>query len=178
MIKIVIGKSASGKDTYFRKQLKGNVALTPVVSYTSRPMRDGEVNGREYFFVTKDTFDRMIADGKFVEYRSYNTLVNGQPDVWYYGSPFLSDIDTRNYIVVLDVKGATDWIKRYGSEFIEVVYMYVDDDIREQRAIGRGSFDKTEWERRKADDNVKFSETKLSEIEELLKKPILRICNN
>ena len=50
MIRIYIGKSAAGKDYFYRKDIKEN-GFKPVVSYTTRPMRENEVNGRDYNFI-------------------------------------------------------------------------------------------------------------------------------
>ena len=155
MITILVGKSASGKDTMLKKMLKEG--YEPIVSYTSRPMRDGETDGVEYHFVSKQRFLELRCLDFFMESRSYNTLVNGNPDTWYYGSPKVNACE-KNYVAILDVEGAVKFIRYYGKENVEVIYLYVSDEERERRASLRGSFDKTEWDRRKKDDDVKFSE--------------------
>ena len=171
MITILIGKSASGKDAILRT-FKRNFGFTPIISTTSRPIRKKQVDGVDYIFVSAQTFKYMIDIGCFIEYRSYNTLVNGEPDVWYYGVQTFELEPDKNYIVILDVKGAREFIKYFGKENIRVVYIHADDDVRKSRAKRRGSFDETEWIRRLNDDAVKFSSDVCSDIVDL------RIDNN
>ena len=171
MITILIGKSASGKDAILRT-FKRNFGFTPIISTTSRPIRKKEVDGVDYIFVSAQTFKYMVDIGCFIEYRSYNTLVNGEPDVWYYGVQTFELEPDKNYIVILDVEGAREFIKYFGKENIRVVYIHADDDVRKSRAKRRGSFDETEWIRRLNDDAVKFSSDVCSDIVDL------RIHNN
>lgn len=159
MVNIIVGKSGSGKDTLL-KELVARQTFEPMISTTSRPMREGEMEGREYFFVSKDKFLDMAQKGQFLEYRSYDTLVGGVKDTWYYGSAKLDKekVAKHEYITVLDIQGAKDCIDYYGKDNCFVVMLEVSDKIREERAIQRGSFDKCEWDRRKADDEIKFSD--------------------
>ena len=83
MITILIGKSATGKDTILR-ELRDEYGYEPIISTTSRPMRENEKDHVDYVFVSSEIFRYMIQIGCFIEYRSYNTLVNGKPDTWYY----------------------------------------------------------------------------------------------
>ena len=171
MITILIGKSASGKDAILRT-FKHNFGFTPIISTTSRPIRKREVDGVDYIFVSAQTFNFMIDIGCFIVYRSYNTLVNGEPDVWYYGVQTFESEPDKNYIVILDVEGAREFIKYFGKKNIRVVYIHADDDVRKSRAERRGGFDETEWVRRLNDDAVKFSSDVCSDIVDL------RIDNN
>lgn len=76
MLLILVGKSGSGKDYTMRKLVeKGYIQL---VSWTTRPMREGEVEGREYHFCNNDEFSYMIDKGLFVEWRRYETLMRGE----------------------------------------------------------------------------------------------------
>jgi len=154
MITIFCGKSASGKDTLLKELI--NEGFEPLISTTSRPMRDGEQDGREYNFVSREEFEKHLADGKFIEHRSYDTLVEGKPDTWYYGMEKRELDKDKDYIVILDLEGAEAFKEAYKDEVL-CVYVDVDDTRREEWAKGRGSFDKTEWDRRLADDNIKFS---------------------
>jgi guanylate kinase len=168
MIFLFCGKSGSGKDTMLRMltntQIGGNSFL-PVVSYTTRPKRENETDGIDYHFISKDEFmsrtENATKDniGSIFEFRKYNTLMNNKPDVWFYGSPVV-DIDGTNthYAAVVDIEGVKSHINFYGKNNCCVIMMAVNDDIRKQRAIERGSFDETEWNRRLKDDAVKFSD--------------------
>ena len=68
---VLAGASASGK-TEAAKLLASKYGITKVITTTTRAMRNGEVNGRDYFFVDRDTFKKMIEEGRFVEYTEYN----------------------------------------------------------------------------------------------------------
>lgn len=170
MIYVLLGKSASGKDTLMNEVLKHNlmtdrlVQLRPLVSTTSRPIRDGEIDGKDYNFVSKDEFETLINNNQMLEYRAYNTLVDNKPDIWYYGTPKFELEENKNYICVLDVDGAKSFKEYFGNENVECVYLELDDKTREERASQRGSFNKTEWDRRCKDDAIKFSEENLKDL--------------
>ena len=86
MLVILCGKSSCGKDT-LEKMLEQS-GFEPIVSTTTRPMREGEVEGREYYFVSREQFLAKLDAGQMLEYRSYNTTVGGVPDTWYYGNEY------------------------------------------------------------------------------------------
>ena len=67
----IIGRSASGKDFLFRHTLKNNPNLNPVIHYTTRPRRDGEVEGKDYFFVTETEFQRKENNYEFFSITSF-----------------------------------------------------------------------------------------------------------
>ena len=80
-IYVIMGKSSSGKDTiYSRLKSDETVKFNNVIMYTTRPMREGELDGREYFFTTEDRLNEYEKQDKIVELRAYNT-VHG---VWKY----------------------------------------------------------------------------------------------
>ena len=70
---ILMGKSASGKDTLYHRIMKRHPELSPVVPYTTRPIRKEEAEGREYHFVTEAEFRGLEQAGKVAEYRCYHT---------------------------------------------------------------------------------------------------------
>ena len=69
----IIGKSSSGKDTIYKELLK-KLDLRPIVLYTTRPMRENEIQGREYNFTDFENFYKMKSAGKVIEERIYNTV--------------------------------------------------------------------------------------------------------
>ena len=73
-IYIILGPSASGKDTVYQKLLQQCPQLRPIVYYTTRPRRANELNGRDYFFVTEKTIDKLEEQGKVIEKRVYDTI--------------------------------------------------------------------------------------------------------
>ena len=175
MLTIYLGKSAAGKDTYMKKSIAAG--LKPVVTYTTRPMRSGEKDGEDYHFIDDNTFIDMINRNEFAEYRYYDTSVGGNLARWYYGSTPL-DIKNEDYVIILDIKGAMDYIRMYGGKNIRVVYVSVEDEIRKERAKIRGSFDESEWERRCEDDNNKFTLEALTGLSKALGHEITVLYNN
>ena len=159
---ILTGKSCSGKDSVRRELEKYN--FNNIVSYTSRPIRENEVDGIDYNFVNCGQFEKMIMTEQMIEYRTYNTLFNGNPDTWYYGLRKEKLDFTKKHIVILDLDGVENFIKYYGRENCFIVYMCCPKSERERRAIERGSFDKTEWNRRLVADDKDFKSKKLKKL--------------
>lgn len=158
MVTILIGKSASGKDTLLH-ELKEKHGFGDIVTTTSRPIREGEEEGVQYNFVSREQFMEKINNNELLEYRTYNTLVNGKADTWYYGCPksAADKLDpNKDYVAIFDVQGAKDFVNYYGKDNCFVCYIDVNDTIRQRRAMNRGSFDQTEWTRRVIDDRKKF----------------------
>ena len=159
MMIILMGKSGSGKN-YIESKLV-EMGYNRVISTTSRPMRKGEKECIDYKYVTKDTFLKMIDNDELIEYRTYNTLVDGIPDVWYYGLTKQSFDDDKKYVLILDVNGTNEFIKCVGRDKCSVTYIECDDEVREERAVARGGFNRVEWERRLKTDAEDFSFDKL-----------------
>ena len=179
MITILIGKSAAGKDFYQRKLIKEK-GMKPIITCTTRPMREREKEGVDYFFLSEKEFLRRTKTGEIFEYRAYNTIYNGIPSVWYYGSPKLSieNIKTTEYVTIVDVDGALSYIKNYDKNDLNVIFIIADDVIRMDRAKKRGSFSSEEWERRVKDDEIKFGITRINEIEKALGKKVTILDNS
>ena len=71
----ITGKSASGKDSIYKALLEDKeLRLNPMVLYTTRPMRDGEREGKEYYFVDENTYKKLEEENKVIECRTYNTV--------------------------------------------------------------------------------------------------------
>lgn len=160
----LMGKSSSGKDTLYRKLNEENrYGLKSIVSYTTRPIRGGEQDGREYHFVSVDAFERMKDTGKVIEYRTYNT-VHG---IWYY---FLADdgqidLEKESYLLIGTLEGYESLVSYFGKDRIVPIYLEVDDGIRLQRALDREKSQPSpkyaELCRRYLADQEDFSEEKL-----------------
>ena len=159
---ILTGKSCSGKDSV-RGELE-KLGFENIVSYTSRSMRIGEREGREYKYINKEEFLNLIDNNEMIEYRTYNTKFNNKPDTWYYGLRKQELDKDKDYIVILDLKGVENFIKYYGKENCFIVYMCCIADERKRRAIARGSFDNTEWERRAVADEIDFKESEVNRL--------------
>ncbi len=157
---ILCGKSASGKDTITQK-LKDILGYEFIISTTTRPIREGEKEGDPYYFIKNDKFVNLIENDKLIEYRTYNTLIDNVPDVWYYGVPKASISGNSSYIGVLDIVGLDGFKAHFGDSVLSF-YIHVDDKERERRAMKRGGFDKSEWDRRMIDDNIVFANDVIS----------------
>lgn len=174
MITLYVGKSAAGKDTLAKRDAK--LGKTLLVSYTTRPPREGEVDGVDYHFVNQQKFKKLYDEGIIIEHRVYHTKVDGVEDTWYYGLPRIEH--NKDYVGVVTIDAAISVINIYGKDNIYVVYVTADDEVRRERAKNRGSFSSTEWERRLEADASDFSESKIKELEKALGHCVERVDNN
>jgi guanylate kinase len=158
---ILMGKSGSGKSTIMN-YIINNYNYDPIITHTTRPIRENERNGIDYIFDDEITFKKDIANNKYIEWRKYNTKVNTENNIWYYGTQkFILD-KNKNYIVILDIKGSKAF-KTYYKGLCYTFYINSSDSIRKKRAILRGSFDITEWRRRLQSDEKDFDISKITE---------------
>lgn len=136
-IAFIMGKSSSGKDSIFRMLADDKeLGLCKVVPYTTRPMRSGETQGVEYNFVDDAQADRMAAEGRIIELRSYNT-VHG---IWRYFTADDGQIELGNgsrYIIIGTLEAYKKFLRYFGEEHIMPIYIEVDDGIRLERALKR-----------------------------------------
>ena len=99
---VISGPSGCGKDTVVKEVLKTNPNAWLSVSCTSRKPRPGEVNGKDYFFLSRDEFEKKIADGDLLEYAEYAEN--------YYGTPKDIIVEKINQgidvILVIEIQGA------------------------------------------------------------------------
>ena len=164
----VMGKSASGKDTLYKRILNDKeLALKKVIPYTTRPIREGEQNGVEYFFCTKEEAVRLEAAGKVVERRDYHTIHG----IWTYFTVDDGQIDLEkyNYLLIGTLESYRKIRDYYGKEVLIPIYIEVEDGERLQRALEREreqiSPKYEEMCRRFLADTKDFSEEKLAEAE-------------
>jgi guanylate kinase len=68
LIVVISGPSGAGKDSVVKALLKRDRKLCFVVTTTTRPMRQDEIQGRDYYFVSQSNFERMLSAGEFVEH--------------------------------------------------------------------------------------------------------------
>lgn len=124
---VLCGESASGKTTLLNAIVKDNPTYRKVVTYTTRPMRDGEVNGIDYHFISTKKFDKYIKQNFFVEHTQHNG--------WYYGTA-KEDCANANAVLILTPSGLRS-LKRDGYD-ITSIYLYVDRRSRLINSILRG----------------------------------------
>lgn len=133
---VIMGKSACGKDTIFgllkREQ---NLNLKQIVPYTTRPMREGEENGREYFFVTGEQFELMRRQGRVIEYRTYQT-VHG-PWTYFTAQDEQLDLERGSCLLIATLEAYNSFVRCFGSENVLPVLITLEDGVRLQRALDR-----------------------------------------
>ena len=159
---IITGKSASGKDSILNI-LNKDFNFERIVTCTTRPIRDNETDGVDYYFLSDKEFDLLVKNNRFAEYREYNSLFNNISKVWKYGTLKQKLSSSKNYVIVLELKGAKE-LKEYYGDQCQVIYIQSNDEIRRQRAEQRGSFSETEWNRRLEADKKDFTDDKKRDI--------------
>ncbi len=164
MIYIIMGKSATGKDTIFAQLIKDKeLNLTRIIPYTTRPVRAGETDGEEYHFVDAAQLEKYISEGKVIERRQYNT-VHG---IWNYFTVDDNEYTKtgRDFIMITTLEAFNKLKEYYGAECVAPVYIEADDRERLRRAIDRESRQKQpsyeEVCRRYIADEHDFSEENL-----------------
>jgi guanylate kinase len=121
---ILVGKATSGKD-YLRKRFESR-GLKYAVSYTTRPPREGEVNGKDYFFITEDESKKLIESGFFYEY----VIFNG----WVYGTS-ISQFYTDDLFIM--TPAGISKIKPEDRHTSFIIYMDIDIQTRYDRLLNR-----------------------------------------
>ena len=169
MAKIIclLGKSCSGKDTIYRRLLADeSLNLLPLVTYTTRPKRTGEQEGREYHFTDEQGFNDLKAAGKVIEDRSYDTVYG----LWRYFTVDDGTFDKngRNVIAAAGTLPAFKKLRDYfGEENTCPIMIETDDGIRLERAMRREKKQAAprykEMCRRFITDSEDFDEEKMKE---------------
>ena len=131
---VISGPSGAGKGTLVTRvrERRSNLGLT--VSATTRAPRKGEVDGVNYFFLTREEFDRRVANGEFVEWAEvhgncYGTLVSEVTSKLASGSSLILEIDVQG---ALQVK----------ERFPEAVLIFIKPpslEVLRERLVGRGT---------------------------------------
>lgn len=133
---VVMGKSASGKDTVYKRLVQNeNLALKTVVPYTTRPIRAGETDGVEYYFVTDQQWAAWMSEQKIIESRTYHTMLGD----WHYFTAADGQIqlDKYNYILIGTLAAYKQIRAYFGEETVVPVYIELEDGERLQRALNR-----------------------------------------
>ncbi|MBD9085664.1 guanylate kinase [bacterium] len=132
---IISGTTCAGKGTVIKKLLERNKNMVLSLSYTSRPIRKGEVDGIDYKFISHEEFERKIENGDFLEYAKVRY---GE----YFGTP-KENIDNllesgKDVILEIDVQGAKQ-IKEKLPETILIFIMAPSMEEVKRRIKARGA---------------------------------------
>ncbi|MCB2195505.1 MAG: guanylate kinase [Bacteroidetes bacterium] len=128
--------SGSGKTTIVRSLLENYSNLEFSISATSRPKRTNEVNGKDYYFLSAETFQEKIAHNEFVEWeevyenRYYGTLKSELERIWSQGKHVIFDVD---------VVGGLNIKKQYADRALAIFVMPPSIEELEKRLITRST---------------------------------------
>lgn len=131
----IMGKSSSGKDTIYKRLMEQMPQMKTIVPYTTRPIREGETDGVEYFFVDEDRLEELREAERVIEARSYNTKCG----IWTY---FTADdgqiaLDKYDYLVIGTLESCQALKEYFGEEYVVTIYIEVEDGLRLSRALER-----------------------------------------
>lgn len=132
----LMGKSSCGKDTIYKRILSdGSLPLKTLIPYTTRPARDEETNGVEYYFLTDEEQQQLARQGKIIELRAYHT-VHG---IWKYFTVNDHQINLaqHHYLIIGTLESYLKLRDYFGKEFLVPLYIELEDGERLQRALNR-----------------------------------------
>lgn len=132
---VISGPSGSGKDSICNELLKKNNNIVMSVSMTTRDKRKEEIEGKDYYFVTKEEFEKKIKNNELLEY----AIVH---EIDYYGTPKKNIFDTLkkglDVILVIDIQGALQIKEKY-PDAIFIFILPPSLKVLKERLIKRGS---------------------------------------
>lgn len=134
-IYFMMGKSSSGKDTFFKEISEKFPELRTVVPYTTRPIRTGEENGREYFFVDEAGLQKLLDAGKVIERRVYQTAHG--PWNYFTVDDGQIELEKQDYLMIGTLESYEKIRTYFGEENIVPIYIEVEDGERLMRALTR-----------------------------------------
>lgn len=152
---VLLGKTASGKDTILNELVK-KYNYRKMITYTTRPMRKGEIQDKTYHFISDEEFLKKKEEGFFLEYNEFNTV----DDIWRYGSAKEDYLNaTNDTVIILTPSGLSAlkvYIARQKADIdIIPIYIYANNNTIGKRLKKRGD-KKEEADRRIKADNVDF----------------------
>lgn len=160
----LMGKSSSGKDTIYKSLMEDDsLGLKRMIPYTTRPIRQGEQDGVEYYFVSEQRLKDLQEAGKVVELRAYDTVYG----IWKYFTVCEDEMNLEQnfYAVIGTLESWHTMCDYFGKKVMEPIYIEVEDGLRLERALARERSQTepkyTELCRRFLADTEDFSDEKL-----------------
>ena len=132
----MIGKSSTGKDTIYREVIsRTDLNLNPLVMYTTRPIRKGETDGKEYYFVDEKVLNELEKEGRVIEKRAYHTIHG----IWTYFTvdDEHADLNRKDYLAIGTLESYAQIRNYYGEKLVVPIYIQVEDGLRLERALNR-----------------------------------------
>ena len=137
------GPSGVGKDTVLDVVLNKNKDLQKSISLTTRDIRENETDGKDYYFISSEDFEKMIADGEVLEYAQYGSNLYGTPkgpvDKW------LSE--GKTVVLKIEVQGAEN-IKKLYPDSVGIFLLPPSMEVLESRLRSRGTEDEDDVKKR------------------------------
>jgi guanylate kinase len=173
--------SGTGKTTIVRHLLQSDLPLEFSVSATSRPMRQNETNGKDYYFFSPEIFKEKIDNKEFLEWEEvyanqfYGTLLSEIDRIWTNGKHALFDVD---------VVGGLNIKNKYPDRSLALFLMPPSLDVLKERLIYRGTESEESINKRKSKAEYelrfanKFDEIIVNDDLETTKKDVCRIVKH
>lgn len=157
MDKIVVlaGKTMSGKTTICNI-LEKEYNIKRVISFTSRPIRKDEVDGKDYNFYNLNEAQFLILSGRSVASRSYQPHIDFGPYPWYYGFELSHILKEEKPFLITDFKGIIDLKKEFGDEKVFSIYLDISEAEQLKRLKNRDENLQSEQKRRIESDKKDF----------------------
>ena len=137
------GPSGVGKDTVLDVVLNKNKDLQKSISLTTRDKRENETDGKDYYFISSEDFEKMIAQGEVLEYAQYGSNLYGTPkgpvDKW------LSE--GKTVVLKIEVQGAEN-IKKLYPDSVGIFLLPPSMEVLESRLRSRGTEDEDDVKKR------------------------------
>lgn len=152
------GETASGKDLVTR-HLCDKYGMRVVCSYTTRPPRTCEINGREHWFVSDEEMQRILSEDKVVAYTKIEDKKSNAK-----GYEYCATLDNVNDadIYIIDPKGVAYMKEKFPDINIKVIFIYVSEEIRRQRALSRDSSQEKAFNDRVANEKAQFEDARIN----------------
>jgi len=145
MLIVISGPSGSGKGTIIKEVMKKIPDLLYSVSYTTRPKREGEIEGKDYFFISKDEFEKLIDEDFFIEWAKVYD--------YYYGTGkefVLNNLnDNRDVILEIEIQGAKKIREIYDKKNVIFIFIAPPDFKELEKRIMNRKRGETEEEIKK-----------------------------
>ena len=169
----LIGKAGSGKDTILKDVIRiSDSSINYIISYTTRPMREGEKEGKEYHFISEKDFKQMVNNNQMLEYVQFNN--------WWYGTGIKCLADDKINIGIFNPSGIRALIK-FQEIDLQIYYIHASDKQRLLRQLNREEYpDIKEIIRRYSADEEELKDIKFENMEILfneIRQDELKCCD-
>jgi guanylate kinase len=150
---IISSPSGAGKTTLCRNILREDAEFEVSTSVTTRNMRPGERDGSEYFFVSRDSFHKMIGDGAFLEHAEVFGNLYGTPLAWVEEKIF----NGKHILFDIDWQGARDIKARGVFDVVSIFVLPPSIDELERRLRNRSSDEESVIQKRLSGARLEIS---------------------